>query len=107
MGNRLYIGGLPYSTTEEALSAHFAQAGAVTNVMIVKDKQTRQSRGFGFVEMADGSAAEKAIEMFNGQEFEGRTLTVSEARPLEPRDSRPRGRDDRGGDRGGYNSKRW
>lgn len=82
MEKRLYVGGLPYSTTEESLSALFAQAGKVESVKVIVDKMTGRSRGFGFVEMSTEDESKKAIEMFNGKEFEGRTLTVNEARPL-------------------------
>ncbi|MEP7162713.1 MAG: RNA-binding protein [Candidatus Moraniibacteriota bacterium] len=85
MPTRLYIGGIPYRTTEEAMKEAFAQAGEVTSVKIIIDRMTGRSRGFGFVEMATPEAAAKAIELWNGKEFEGRTLTVNEARPLEER----------------------
>ncbi len=85
MATRLYVGGIPYRTTEEAMSAAFAQAGEVTSVKIIIDRMTGRSRGFGFVEMATAEGAAKAIELWNGKEFEGRTLTVNEARPLEER----------------------
>lgn len=85
MAKKLYVGGIPYSTTADALKAAFAQAGAVESSVIIMDKMTGRSKGFGFVEMADDAGAQKAIEMWNGKDFEGRTLTVNEARPLEPR----------------------
>lgn len=85
MPQKLYIGGLPYSTTEDALREAFAQAGEVSSANIITDKMSGRSRGFGFVEMASEEDAQKAIEMWNGKEFEGRTLTVNEARPFEPR----------------------
>lgn len=85
MPTRLYVGGIPYRTTEDALREAFAQAGEVTSVKIIIDRMTGRSRGFGFVEMATPEAAAKAIEMWNGKEFDGRTLTVNEARPLEDR----------------------
>lgn len=81
MNNRLYIGGLPYRSTVEELKAHFAQAGAVNDAQIITDRMTGRSRGFGFVEMADEAGANSAIEMFNGKDFGGRTLTVNMARP--------------------------
>lgn len=102
MGKRLYIGGLPYSTTEDILRESFAKAGTVDSASIVKDKMTGRSRGFGFVEMATDDEAAKAIEMWNGKQLDGRTLTVNEARPMEER--APRG----GG--GGFsreNNARW
>ncbi len=85
MAKRLYVGGLPYSTTEDTLRDAFAKAGAVASASIVTDKMTGRSRGFGFVEMENDADADKAIEMWNGKELEGRTLTVNEARPLEAR----------------------
>lgn len=81
MNNKLYVGGLPYSSTEDGLQEHFAQAGNVTSVNIITDKMTGRSRGFGFVEMATPEEAQKAVEMFDGQDFEGRNLKVNEARP--------------------------
>ncbi|MBI5412316.1 RNA-binding protein [Candidatus Peregrinibacteria bacterium] len=83
MGTKLYVGGLPYSTTEESLTSAFSAAGAVSSAKIISDKMSGRSRGFGFVEMATPEEAQKAIEMFHGKEFEGRTLTVNEARPLQ------------------------
>lgn len=85
MATKLYVGGLPYTTTQDALQAAFAQAGSVTSTTIIMDRMSGRSKGFGFVEMATEEEAQKAIEMFNGKDFEGRTLTVNEARPLEPR----------------------
>lgn len=88
MALKLYVGGLPYSTTQDALQAAFAQAGTVTSATIITDKMTGRSKGFGFVEMSTEEEAQKAIEMFNGKDFEGRTLTVNEARPMTPRPPR-------------------
>lgn len=92
MSKQLYVGGLPYSSTDDGVRAAFEQAGAVVSVKIMTDKFTGRSRGFGFVEMADDAAASAAIEMWDGKEFEGRRLKVNEARPLE---DRPPRRDDR------------
>ena len=83
MAVKLFVGNLPYRTSPEALKAFFAEAGEVVSVAIITDKMTGRSRGFGFVEMADESAAQKAVEMFDGKEFEGRALKVNEARPKE------------------------
>lgn len=88
MANKLYVGGLPYSTTQDALQTAFAQAGTVTSATIIVDKMTGRSKGFGFVEMSSDEEAQKAIEMFNGKDFEGRNLTVNEARPMTPRPPR-------------------
>ena len=85
MGSKIYVGGLPYSTTEQQLSDLFAVHGAVTSARIITDKFTGQSRGFGFVEMSGDSEAQAAINALNGTQFGGRTLTVNEARPQEPR----------------------
>jgi len=99
MNKKLYVGGLPYSTTEDALKDAFAQAGAVESAVIIADKMSGRSKGFGFVEMATEEDATKAIEMWNGKEFEGRTITVNEARPMEARAPRSGGFN-RGGGRG-------
>jgi RNA recognition motif-containing protein len=88
MAKTLYVGGIPYSTKEEALKAAFEQAGTVESVKVVTDKFSGRSRGFGFVDMATDEDAAKAIEMWNGQEFEGRKLIVNEARPMEERPPR-------------------
>lgn len=94
MATKLYVGGLPYATTEDGLRDYFAQAGSVASAAIIMDKMTGRSKGFGFVEMSSDEEAQKAIEMFDGKEFEGRTLTVNEARPME---ARPPRRDFNGG----------
>ena len=96
MATKLYVGGLPYSTQDEALKEHFAQAGNVTSAVIIMDKMSGRSKGFGFVEMSTDEEAQNAISMFNGQEFDGRKLTVNEARPMEARPPRT------GGSNGGY-----
>ena len=107
MAKKLYVGGLPYSTSEDELRDAFAQAGAVDSAVIIMDRMTGRSKGFGFVEMSADEDAQKAIDMWNGKDFGGRSLTVNEARPME---ERPRtggnggGGNFRGGgnDRGGY-----
>ena len=85
MSTRLYVGGIPYRSTEDGLKEAFSQAGQVVSVKVIIDRMTGRSRGFGFVEMATAEEAQKAIELWHGKEFEGRTLTVNEARPLEDR----------------------
>lgn len=85
MAKKLYVGGIPYSTTEDDLKAAFAEMGAVTSSAIIIDKMTGRSKGFGFIEMANDADADKAIAEMNGKDFQGRTLTVNEARPLEER----------------------
>lgn len=91
MAKKLYVGGLPYSTTEDSLKSAFSQAGTVESATIISDRMTGRSKGFGFVEMSTDAEAQAAIDMFNGKEFEGRTLTVNEARPMEPRAPRTGG----------------
>lgn len=90
MNSKLYVGGIPYTSTNEDLKAHFSQAGTVTSAQIIIDKMTNRSKGFGFVEMASEEEAQKAIAMFHDQDFQGRRLTVNIARPLAPREDRPR-----------------
>jgi RNA recognition motif-containing protein len=81
MARKLFIGGLPYRTTNDELRDAFAKAGEVASASVVTDRETGRSRGFGFIEMANDADADTAIEMWNGKDFGGRTLTVSEARP--------------------------
>ena len=90
MNSKLYVGGIPYSSTNDDLKNHFSAAGTVVSAQIIIDKMTNRSKGFGFVEMASDAEAQKAIEMFHDQEFQGRRLTVNVARPLAPREDRPR-----------------
>ena len=87
---RLFVGNLSYQTLEQDIQDHFAQAGNVSSVSLMFDKFTGKSRGFAFVEMTSAEEANKAVEMFNGKELQGRTLTVNVARPREERE-RPRG----------------
>ena len=95
MAKKLYVGGIPYSTTDAELKEVFEQTGEVLSAVIIIDKMTGRSKGFGFVEMAKDADADKAIEEWNGKDFQGRALTVNEARPLEERAPRR----DFGGDR--------
>ena len=81
MARKLFVGGLPYRTTNDELRDAFAKAGEVASASIVTDRETGRSRGFGFVEMAQDGDADSAISMWNGKELDGRTLTVSDARP--------------------------
>ena len=85
MGNRLYVGNLPYRLAEEELEDLFSQVGTVTDVTIISDRMTGQSKGFGFVEMIDEEAAKAAVEKLDGTEMGGRNLKVAEARPRPPR----------------------
>ncbi|RJQ28573.1 RNA-binding protein [Candidatus Parcubacteria bacterium] len=96
MAKKLYVGGLSYSTTQQSLQDAFAQAGTVTSATVITDKMTGRSRGFGFVEMTNDEEAEKAIEMWNGKELDGRRLTVNEAKPMGDRPPRRGGFRDRG-----------
>ena len=80
---RIYVGGLPFSTTSDQLGDMFAEFGVVTNAQIIEDRYTRQSRGFGFIEMESAEAGAAAIAKLNGTSLGGRTLTINEARPRE------------------------
>jgi cold-inducible RNA-binding protein len=103
MESKLYVGNLPYTISETELQEMFAQAGEVKSVVIIKDRESGRSKGFGFVEMATAEEAQKAITMYNGKAAGGRALTVNMARPQEER--RPGGGG--GGDRrGGYSNDR-
>ena len=82
---KLYVGNLSYQTTNEELESFFSQAGEVTSAMVILDRQTGRSRGFGFVEMANDEDGQAAIEQFHGADFKGRALTVNEAQPREER----------------------
>jgi len=101
MATRLFVGNLPYSTTENDLQDHFGQAGAVTSVNVMQDRVTGRSRGFAFVDMSTQDEANKAVETFHGKEFQGRALTVNEARPREERPGGGGGGGYRGGGGGG------
>ena len=81
----IYVGNLPFATTEDDLREAFGAYGEVTLVTVIKDRDTDKSRGFGFVQMPETSEAQAAIDAFNGKPFQGRTLTVNEARPQAPR----------------------
>ena len=88
MAKKLYVGNLSYDMTEDVLKDTFSQAGTVESAIIIKDKMSGRSKGFGFVEMSTDEEVQKAIEMLNGKEFDGRALTVNEARPMEERPRR-------------------
>ncbi len=88
MAMKLYVGGLAYSVTEDELKALFAEQGEVVSVAVIKDRDTNQSKGFGFVEMADDATGQKAIKELNGKELSGRAITVNQARPQEDRGPR-------------------
>ena len=97
MSMKLYVGNLAFQTSSDDLQQLFSQAGTVESASVVEDRETGRSRGFGFVEMATAEDGQKAIEQFNGKEFNGRNLNVNEARPREDRGGRGGG-----GGRGGY-----
>jgi RNA recognition motif-containing protein len=103
MGSKLYVGGLPYSVTEGRLQELFSAHGTVESANVISDKFTGQSRGFGFVELSSNSEAQSAIQSLNGTQFEGRSLTVNEAKPMAKRDNFGGGG---GGDRDGGRN-RW
>ena len=114
MSKRIYVGGLPFSTTEAEMNTLFATYGAVSSAKLITDRESGQSRGFGFVEMANDAEALTAMEKLNGSDFGGRKLTINEARPMEPRTGgggRGGDRGGRGGDRGGrgggYGDNKW
>ena len=88
MAKKLYVGGLSYNTTEDTLKETFTQAGTVETATIITDKMSGRSKGFGFVEMSTDEEAQKAIEILDGKELDGRTLTVNEARPMTDRPPR-------------------
>jgi RNA recognition motif-containing protein len=122
MGKKLFVGNLPFEANDQDLVEIFKQVGEVASAKIIMDRFTNRSKGFGFVEMATDELAQQAIQQFHGADFNGRAMTVNEARPMEPRENRgpreggfggggrgpreggggrgPRG--DRGGDRGGF-----
>lgn len=102
MGNKLYVGNLPFSATEHALESSFAECGTVQSVRIITDRDSGRSKGFGFVEMSSSDEAQAAISRFNGADWEGRAMTVNEAKPMAPRENN-RG----GGNRGGGFGSRW
>jgi RNA recognition motif-containing protein len=96
VGKKLYVGNLSYEMTNTDLENLFAPHGTVQSAQVIMDRETSRSKGFGFVEMDSGEQAQAAIKALNGQESNGRTLTVNEAKP----------REERGGNRGGYSGSR-
>lgn len=103
MAVKLYVGNLPYSTTDEDLRTLFAEFGTVESTAVISDRETGRSKGFGFVELSSKEEADKAIEALNGKDQGGRNLVVNEARPREerPRDGAPRGNG------GGFRQRSW
>lgn len=102
MGNRLYVGNLPYSVRDQDMQTAFAAFGEVVSARVMMERDTGRSKGFGFVEMADDAQAQAAIAGMHGQELGGRTVVVNEARPAEQRPPREGGGYGGGGGRGGY-----
>jgi cold-inducible RNA-binding protein len=109
MGSKIYVGGLPYATTDAQLQEIFSAHGTVESARVITDKFTGRSRGFGFVEMASSEDAQKAIQALNGTDLDGRNLTVNEARPQEKRSGGFGDRGGGGGERrgGGGGRNRW
>ena len=109
MGSKIYVGGLPYATTDAQLQEIFSVHGTVESARVITDKFTGRSRGFGFVEMASSEDAQKAIQALNGTDLDGRNLTVNEARPQEKRSGGFGDRGGGGGERrgGGGGRNRW
>jgi RNA recognition motif-containing protein len=103
MNNKLYVGGLPFSVTDGQLQELFSAHGSVESARVISDKFTGQSRGFGFVEMGSGSEAQAAISGLNGTQYQGRSLTVNEAKPQTNRDNGAGG----GGGRNRRNDSRY
>ncbi len=101
MGKKLYVGNLPFSATDQSLGDLFSQSGTVDSAKVITDRETGRSKGFGFVEMASDAEATAAINQFNGASFEGRAMTVNEAKPMVPRENRGGG----GGYGGGGNNR--
>jgi cold-inducible RNA-binding protein len=85
MGKKLYVGNLSYDTTEDGLKDAFAQSGTIESAIVISDKMSGRSKGFGFVEFATEDEAKKAIETWNGKELDGRAIVVNEARPMKER----------------------
>lgn len=88
MGKKLFVGNLPFSATDQILTDTFAQCGTVHSARIITDRETGRSKGFGFVEMSSDSEAQVAISKLHGIDYDGRALTVNEARPMAPRENR-------------------
>lgn len=96
MGRKLYVGNLPYSANDQLLREKFEEVGTVDSSKVITDRETGRSKGFGFIEMSSDEEAEEAISKFHGTEFNGRAMTVSEAKPMTPNENRG------GGSRGGF-----
>jgi len=90
MTNKLYVGNLPFSADDSSIKELFSEAGTVTSVAVILDRETNRSKGFGFIEMSTSEEASAAIEKFNGKDFDGRDLKVSFAKPREERSTNTR-----------------
>jgi RNA recognition motif-containing protein len=101
VGKKLYVGNLPYSATEQVLVDTFAECGTVESAKVIMDRDSGRSKGFAFVEMSTEAEAQNAINRFNGADWEGRAMTVNEAKPMAPRENRGGGGGGRGGGGGG------
>ncbi len=101
MENKLYVGNLPYSATEQVLHETFAECGTVKSAKIIMDRESGRSKGFGFVEMSSPEEAQAAISKYNGMAWEGRAMNVTIAKPMAPREGGG-GRGPGGGGRGGF-----
>ncbi len=102
MGNKLYVGNLPYTVRDEDLQQSFGEFGSITSAKVMMERDTGRSKGFGFVEMGSDAEAQAAIAGMNGQSLGGRSITVNEARPMEARPPRTGGFGGGGGGGGGY-----
>ena len=103
MGKKLYVGNLPFNTTDQDLSEIFTQVGQVASAKVITDRESGRSKGFGFVEMSNDEDVQNAITQFNGAQLNGRPLTVNEARPMAPR---AQGTDGLNNNRGGFSNNR-
>jgi len=106
MGRKLYVGNLPYSVSEQSLQDTFGQCGTVESVNVITDRDTGQSKGFGFIEMSSDAEAQKAIQELNGSSIDGREIKVNEAKPKAPRGGGGGGGGGYGGGGGGRGN-RW
>ena len=102
MGKKLYVGNLPFSVNDKSLQEKFASIGGVDSAKVITDRDTGRSKGFGFVEMSSEDDAQAAISKFDGTDFEGRAMTVNEAKPMAPREDRGSRGGGFGGGRGRY-----
>lgn len=107
MSKKLYIGNLPYSANDQSLMDAFAECGTVESAKIVTDRDSGRSKGFGFVEMSSEAEASKAIERFNGADWDGRAMNVSVAKPMAPRENRGGGGFGGGRSGGGGGRRSW